>query len=1067
MADTTESNDNKILESDVIKEKSVEKEKIEDVKINGDIPNGTNETELGEDKKKENDEPMEVDDDDDDDEPTQPTELSTCNTSVKSVNSDKDENSQENKHDDPLGEAAQKDADPSSSTPISMDADSSQDVEKSSEKNGTKTSSGGDKNTSENGAEIIHSIDSDSDDEAMEVDGQQNVVTTNGRRPMNNMPDDDKPVSIGSDSSESESEESTSRQSSNLPKNTNGDESNDVTEILSDKEEDCVVIEDKSDNNANNSVNRRKSNVNIQRFGGYDQNDDSLEEDPLNMTSNNALSHSSASSSPVAFAQQQPKTTREPPALVMVDTNTLISKSKSQQATPTRTGASQQSASGSTGVGSTQKSNSILLPALTDDMFVLEAPSFIVPYIYEKPPSKPLKDIVTEIGKEVEEEKKKKEELEKSAKDEKKEEGPSEAEIAKRLLEEEAEREKKNNKRKESRRKQTEDDDWDELDTSDEDEDSDGEGKTKVLIKDVENDISLVKEHIITPESVKEAIINAGAKKDDFFQSPLGKFFMGIGVNLVQEHVQKDLLRQQKRKCEREGNHPSASTQVAINSLMKNLETSKENNAPFKFELKRCENCNFKSESGLAMAHHYETPHHRNNMYRCNFCKYECKAGHDILFHMEAMHNIKGRVEKPLSYHQCPNCLFEDNGKSKLARHALACVKKFKPESNLAPPLDWEPPAKIPKIKPKHGLVGTATAYQMAAQQQQAQLLAQQQKAAAAAAAQQRNAAIAAAMRNQGRGRPNTVTNKTAQGTVLRGQPNTNSPYAGMQMSRMSGGYPSTNSGNLANLHYMQQTSSSRKHNQQQPSISITPVPRQSSSSSSSSHHQAFNPASVAATTKIPAGVAPGMKPGQNPNATNKTSFVICEICDGYIKDLDQLRNHMQWIHKVKIHPKMIYNRPPLNCQKCQYRFFTDQGLERHLLGSHGLVTSSMQDAANKGKDAGRCPVCGRVYQWKLLNHVSRDHNMTLKPAHLSYKCTVCTATFGMYKQFESHVYSAHSTVAKKQMDKNKNSGGQGSSSSSNNSSLLKPLKINDEITIIPQPSSKPTISNTRPIEIE
>lgn len=43
------------------------------------------------------------------------------------------------------------------------------------------------------------------------------------------------------------------------------------------------------------------------------------------------------------------------------------------------------------------------------------------------------------------------------------------------------------------------------------------------------------------------------------------------------------------------------------------------------------------------------------------------------------------------------------------------------------------------------------------------------------------------------------------------------------------------------------------------------------------------------------------------------------------------------------------------------FRFFTDQGLERHLLGSHGLVTSSMQEAANKGKDAGRCPVCGRV----------------------------------------------------------------------------------------------------------
>lgn len=178
----------------------------------------------------------------------------------------------------------------------------------------------------------------------------------------------------------------------------------------------------------------------------------------------------------------------------------------------------------------------------------------------------------------------------------------------------------------------------------------------------------------------------------------------------------------------------------------------------------------------------------------------------------------------------------------------------------------------------------------------------------------------------------------------------------------------------------------------------------------------------------------------------------------------------------LQIHPKMIYNRPPLNCQKCQYRFFTDQGLERHLLGSHGLVTSSMQEAANNGKDSGRCPVCGKVrskivqhslktcikldpilhqvFQWKLLNHVSRDHNMTLKPAHLSYKCTVCTATFGMYKLFENHVYSAHSTVAKKD-NKSKSSTSTAGSSSSSTNSLLKPLRINDEITIIPQPAKK------------
>lgn len=688
------------------KEKSLETDEAS-VKVNGDI-NGKTGDETAK-KKDDDEEPMEVDADE-----TENTEVSKA----------------DKRQDDPLDGGSEKQR-VGSSSPLSMDADSSQDGEepkKSAENGASKTNNS--TNNRENGAEdVIHSIDSDSDDDIENGDDDCAPMEVDGRRTLPNganHDDDDKPVSIGSDSSESESEES--RQSSVQPKNTNGDNSNDVTEILSDKEEDCVVIEDSSTKPTEASSNRRKSSMNVRRFGGYDQNEDSLEEDPLN-TSSNVLSASSASSSPVAFAQ---KTTREPPGLVMVDTNSLIKhKSQLPSAVPAQGTYPIRTSGGAVGTP-IQKPNSHLLPSLTDDMFVLEAPSFIVPYIYEKPPVDPLKEVVAKISKEVEEERKKADaERGTSAKDAEKE--KKEVENAKRMLDEEAEREKKRDKRKESKRKANDDDDWDELDTSDEDEESDGEGKTKVLIKDVENDLSLIKEHIITPESVKDAIINAGAKKDDFFQSPLGKFFMGIGVNLVQEHVQKDLLRQQKRKCEKEGNHPSASTQMAINSLMKNLDASKENNAPFKFDMKRCEYCNFKSESGLAMAHHYETPHHRNNQHRCNFCEYECKAAHEILYHMEAVHNIKGRTEKPISYHQCPNCLFEDNGKSKLARHALACAKKFKPDSNLAPPLDWEPPAKIPKIKPKHGLVGTATAYQMAAQQQQAQLLIQQQKAAAAA----------------------------------------------------------------------------------------------------------------------------------------------------------------------------------------------------------------------------------------------------------------------------------------------------------------------------------------------
>lgn len=37
------------------------------------------------------------------------------------------------------------------------------------------------------------------------------------------------------------------------------------------------------------------------------------------------------------------------------------------------------------------------------------------------------------------------------------------------------------------------------------------------------------------------------------------------------------------------------------------------------------------------------------------------------------------------------------------------------------------------------------------------------------------------------------------------------------------------------------------------------------------------------------------------------TTFVICEICDGYIKDLNQLKVHMQWTHKVRLTLRVLH----------------------------------------------------------------------------------------------------------------------------------------------------------------
>ncbi|XP_043685350.1 uncharacterized protein LOC122637342 isoform X2 [Vespula pensylvanica] len=681
-----------------------------------------------------------------------------------------------------------------------------------------------------------------------------------------------------------------------------------------------------------------------------------------------------------------------------------------------------------------------ILPTLTDDMFVVEAPSFIVPYVYEKPPLKPLKEFVSKLEKSIEE--KQKEEILKKMTEDKDNQDINEDSMDM-------------NKKVDSRNQESENDGS--LRSKKDGDDSGGD-----IIDAMESGISNISDKHDIRQDDRNKVVT-------YFDLPLGKFFMQIGVNLVQEYVQTDLLRTQKRKQGK--GSTSAETQLAINSLIKNLEFSKENNEPFHLEMKKCEFCSFKTESTLVMQHHLETPHMRNYVYKCNFCPMEVRSPHDILFHMEAEHNTRGRLERGPAFHQCPNCPFEDNQKGKLTRHILACSKKFRPERNLEPAADWEPPAKIPRLnraRPVGPTNPNALAMAMSAKGPQPLL----------------PKLLPAPITGRGRGRPpmqprysdmkalrpggTTMRQDNVAGMMYRPtssgllvpasyQFGSNQLFqvvggSGTVMSAVSGVSSSSGSSSgqptpialvpnvidsLSRLSSSQNTTASTKNPTakllSQPSISITPLPRTTSQ------------------TSIPGS-------GTSSKSGGKNTFVICEICDGYIKDLEQLRNHMQWIHKVKIHPKMIYNRPPLNCQKCQFRFFTDQGLERHLLGSHGLVTSSMQEAANRGKDAGRCPACGRVYQWKLLNHVARDHGMTLKPAHLSYKCTVCTATFGMYKQFENHVYSAHSVVAKRVMDK-KNT--PSSPSSRSNDSLLKPLKINDEITIIPQPAKPTTRSGT------
>ena len=274
---------------------------------------------------------------------------------------------------------------------------------------------------------------------------------------------------------------------------------------------------------------------------------------------------------------------------------------------------------------SSNKSQELNDPNLTDDTFVVEAPSFIVPYVYEKPPVETMTDFKESINKKIEERRKEKEKRKAEGEENVSEDEEAPAEKPKRL-------------------------------------------------PDKEN-------------------------KDSFFTSTLGKFFSDLGMNLVQEYVQKDLLRQQQKRSQKD---KSAAVMHAIKSLQQNLDDTRENVMDFKFDLKKCKFCSFRTESRLVMQHHMETPHMRNFIYRCNFCEFETKIPQEVLYHMDSIHGVKGKLERAPYFHQCPQCPFEDNGKGKLTRHKMGCDKRFIERQNQTPDRDWDPPAKIrpPPVRP-------------------------------------------------------------------------------------------------------------------------------------------------------------------------------------------------------------------------------------------------------------------------------------------------------------------------------------------------------------------------------
>ncbi|CAG0914150.1 unnamed protein product [Notodromas monacha] len=640
---------------------------------------------------------------------------------------------------------------------------------------------------------------------------------------------------------------------------------------------------------------------------------------------------------------------------------------------------------------------------LGDKDFVLETASFVCPYVYQKPLSKPVVEVWRELRK------KHAEESGETLDDEEEDE----------LFKSEAKKPVDGKKKKQKTRKRG---------YSDADEAWSGASES-----DSESD-------------------SEKSKKDPFFSDPIGSFLLNIGKSIVDEFANYDLLRMQKRKLAKDGgaSAPAAAHKV-IQMTKTALENSKNKNIPYKLAYKRCRFCNFRTTSSTVLARHYEVPHPGSgNLAYCNFCNFSSRVSLEMEDHFRIMHKRRYRVPRPDIRFKCPLCPWEDRFKVRFARHMEACEKKFVPEKTLEI-TDWEPPAKAPL---RQLLQGGKTDLNSARMSYQFHPLVTREHVKVA------NMILASASKPPRPQRNYSLPNPP--NPVIPRGPSMPSPNLSMLMNQGLRG-PRPDLMQLTRLMWQQQ--------QQNPGTNMSWLNNLQANGQG---------VAVAGGTSISLVPSSGRKSGgisvrpnisnmnSGPRASNGThknhpgsmpfnlpSSLTIQSLKGNVqqnpKPQPQTRAAAKPLSKGNLPPGPS---PSVSITPLPASAGRRQGMPPVVQVGAGPGRRAAGIPPNRFAGDEQNPTV--MYQWKLLAHVTKDHKMNLKPAHLSYKCTVCTATFSMYRSFEQHVYLEHTTLTRRQ-------GGAviPRKHPARVPGLPGSLNISDEITIIPQP--KTIVGNKRP----
>jgi len=134
--------------------------------------------------------------------------------------------------------------------------------------------------------------------------------------------------------------------------------------------------------------------------------------------------------------------------------------------------------------------------------------------------------------------------------------------------------------------------------------------------------------------------------------------------------------------------------------------------------------------------------------------------------------------------------------------------------------------------------------------------------------------------------------------------------------------------------------------------------------------------------------------------------FEICELCGAFLASRDSVMLHMIRAHKMVLPVQCLRTeKPVVSCDKCTERFWTTVGLTVHMTEMHEGQTEPASPPTTV------CPLCKRTRLTDVLEHLARQHRITLVDMFAQRYCSVCQLTLHSARSFEHHMLTRHSDL--------------------------------------------------------